>query len=302
MTTTVKTSTVTVSLDVLDKYEALVKESLDGESVYIRAKETMEKMFKDSEINSTDKANVISSIVGSMVNGITNASMSTALEWAKYEKELALKKLELDQQLLLLEKDGDLKDAQIEQAKIQNRLAQIESKRMFGTGVFDGNDALVSLTEEGKVWNDMQLVSQQTDNAAVQKEVLESQVVQSQVAIHKIVADTYTNFGSFTYSLNAEGNGIDSVTDNTPSSYITLSEVQRNIAIEQGKGYTYNAWANALSGSASILGTALASGDFDFSSGSSGEQLLYTVLNCATNLKNTNSTSSEAIPTANLGA
>ena len=73
------TSTIAVPLEVIGKYRALVEESLNGTSVYIRAKETMESLFQDGDINSTDKAQAISTTVTSMVTAITNSSMATAL-------------------------------------------------------------------------------------------------------------------------------------------------------------------------------------------------------------------------------
>ena len=298
------TSTVTIPLEVISKFQSLVKESLGGESVYIRAKETLQQMFADSEITSTDKAAAMGTIVSSMVNGITSSSMSIALEWAKYEKELALRKLEMDQQLLILEQEVLVKAAQLDQIETQNRLALVESKRMFGTGTFDvTTGAILSLTDEGKVINDMALVAQQTANAAAEETLLGSKLNESKAAIHKIVADTYVNFGSYTFSQNANA-GFDSVTPTHPSSHNTLSDTQREIAIEQGKGYSYNAWANALTGSASMLGTAIASDYFDFSSGSTGDILLSTVLNCAKSLNAANSLDEEAIPTGvnNVGA
>lgn len=289
------TSTVTIPLEVVGKFQALVKESLGGESVYIRAKETLQQMFADSEINSTDKAAALGTIIGSMVNGITSSSMATALEWAKYEKELALKKLEMDQQLLILAKEALIKDAQLDQIETQNRLALVESKRMFGTGTFDvATGALINLTEEGKVWNDMALVTQQTTNAGVEEDLLNSKVKESAVAIHKVVADTYTNFGSFTFTYDGSGNGLSSVT--RLDSNTSLSDTQQEIAIEQGKGYTYNAWANALTGTASILGTAIASGDFSFAPNTKGDILLTTIINCANNLANSDGTDAEASP------
>ena len=290
------TSSVTLTLDVLSKYESLVKESLDGDSVYIRAKETMNQLFEDGDIDSSDKANAVSSFIGGMISGITSSSMATALDWAKYEKELALKKIELDQQLLIQDKELLLKAAQVDQAETQNRVALIESRRMYGIATFDvTTGAILSLTEEGKVWNDMLLVTQKTTNAVIEKDLLESKIKESAVAIHKVVADTYTNFGTFTFSYDGSGNGMSSIT-RLDTAHVTLSDTQQEIAIEQGKGYTYNAWANALTGSSSILGTAISAGNFDFSPGSNELALFDTVVKTATNLSIANTTSTEAIP------
>lgn len=290
------TSQVTSSLDVLSKYESLVSTSLGANSVYIRAKETIQELVSDGSIDDAQKATIISGVIGSAVGSITNASMSAALEWSKYEKELELKKLELDQQLLILAQDENLKKAQVSLSETQRRATVVESKRMYGTGTFDvTTGALTNLSGEGKVFNDMALVSQQTINAGVEETLLGSKIKESEVAIHKVVADTYVNYGSYTFTQGATG--ITSVTP-THGSFTTLSETQKDIAIEQGKGYAYNAWANALTGSASMLGTAIASDYFDFAVGSTGDVLLKTVLSCAENLQAADTVSVDAIPTA----
>ena len=149
----------------------------------------------------------------------------------------------------------------------------------------------------------MQLVAQQTTNAVEEEKLIKSKVNESQVAIHKVVADTYTNFGNFTYSLNPNGDGVDLVTREDVTlvgDHVSLSDTQQDIAIEQGKGYTYNAWGNALTGSASVLGTALASGDFDFGPDSGGIKLFEAVVNCAENLRQASSSTDTAIPTSNI--
>jgi len=289
------TSTVSIPLDILDKYSALVKQSLNGDSVYIRAKETVIELVADGSLDDAKKSEIISSIIGGAVNGITSAAMNGALDWAKYEKELALKKLELDQQLLILEQELLLKTAQADEVKWQTRLAKIESHRMFGSGTFDvATDTLLALNDTGKVWNDMLLVTQQTTNAAIEENLLTSKINESKAAIHKVVADTYVNYGSYTFTQGATG--ITGVTA-THGAYTTLSDTQQEIAVEQGKGYTYNAWANALTGSASMLGTVIASGVFSFATDSPERDLLYTVKNCAENLNAASGTATEAIPT-----
>lgn len=289
------TSSVTSTLEVIAKYNSLVKESLSGDSIYIRAKETLQELVKDGAIDDAQKAKIISEVLGSAVNSITSSSMSAALDWSKAEKDLELRKLEMDQQLNILAKEIELKTSQKDQVDSQIRLAKVESKRVFGTGVFDGSGALTSLGSEGKVYVDMQLVSQQITNAGIEETLLDSKVNESRVAIHKVVADTYVNFGAYTFTYGANGVGIASVTPEH-GAHVTLSDTQKEIAIEQGKGYTYNAWANALTGSASILGTAIASGDFNFSEGSSGDLLLRTVLNCGNNLKQASGSIDYAVP------
>lgn len=289
------TISVTTDFDVLSKYESLVKESLDGESAYIRAKETLQELFDDNSISESDRSTILTGIIGAAVNTITTSSMSAAVQWAQAEKEFALRKLEAELQLDILAEEKALKKAQAEQIASNSRLAMIESRRMYGIATFDANDNITSLDESGKVWSDMQLTETQKDKILADKGLVEQKVVESYAAVHKIVADTYVNYGNYTYSVPAVS-GIGTVTTQH-GAYKTLSDTQREIAVEQAKGYTYNAWANALTGSASMLGTAIAAEYAEFGAGQPGGILLDTVLDAANNLKNASTTVDEAIPT-----
>lgn len=278
------TITITSDLDVNDKYESLVKQSLSGTSAYIRAKETIQDLVDSGAIDEAQKAEVISNIVGGMINNITSSSMSTALQWASAEKDIALKKLELEIQLDILAQEDLLKQAQTDQVNNAIRLAKVESKRMFGTATFDAHGNILSLDNTGKVWEDMQLVESQIGKISHENVLVDQKVKESYAAVHKIVADTYVNYGNYTYAGLAD-NGVLSVTEQH-GTYKTLSDTQRDIATEQAKGYTYNAWANALTGSASMLGTAIAAEYAEFGAGTTGGDLLTIVKTTAENLKN----------------
>ena len=41
----------------------------------------------------------------------------------------------------------------------------------------------------------------------------------------------------------------------TNTGYVTLSDLQKQVSKEQARGYVYNAWSNAASAGASMLGT-----------------------------------------------
>lgn len=278
---------ITTDFDVLEKYESLVSESLDGESVYIRAKETVEALVAEGSLDDAKKAEIISNVVGSIVSSITNSSMSTALAWATSEKEFALRKLEAEIQLDILGNENLLKAAQVDKIRNDIRLAKVESQRMYGVPVFDVNDNILSLSDTGKVYGDIQLISAQKDKTDEEILLTQQKSKESYAAVHKIVADTYVNYGNYIYS-DLTATGLTTVTrqDAVESGvHVTLSEVQKKIAEEQAKGYTYNAWANALTGSASMLGTAIAAEYADFTDGSTGESLLSIVSATANNLK-----------------
>jgi hypothetical protein len=288
------TISITNELDVADKYEALVKQSLAGESVYIRAKETINELLVNGVITESQKAEVLANIVGGVVNNITSSSMATAMSWAQAEKEIALKKLELAKQLDILDQELLLKTAQTNQVNNASRLSKVESKRLHGTATFDANDNIISLDNTGKVYTDTQLTEAQITKTNEETSLVSQKITESHAAVHKIVADTYVNYGNYNYT-GLDAGGIDTVTAEH-GTYKTLSDTQREIAVEQAKGYTYNAWANALTGSASMLGTAIAAEYAEFGEGQPGGILLDTILDAARNLKAASTTADEAIP------
>lgn len=276
------TISVSTEFDVLDKYQELVQQSLSGSSVYIRAKETLQDLFEQNSISESQKAEVISSVIGSAVNSITTAAMNGAIQWSQLEKDFALRKLEAEIQLDTLANQRDLAAAQVTQTENATRLAKVESRRMYGVATFDGSGNITSLDSSGKVWEDMELVKAQELKVDADKLLVDQKVIESQAAVHKIVADTYVNYGNYLYTVPTAA-GVSTVTKQH-GTFKTLSDTQQDIAIEQAKGYVYNAWANALTGSASMLGTAIAAEYAEFGPGSTGGNLLSTVLSAANKL------------------
>ena len=259
------TITVASELDVLSKYKSLVANSLDGDSVYIRMKETLAALSDDGDLKDSDRSKIIAEVMSSINTSIANSSMSTALQWATSEKETELKKLELAKQLDILDKEDQLKAAQIAKMKYDSIAVQAQTIRMYGTPDISITDGSVSGLSSGdsKLFYDIEIAKQQDINLDKEANILDSKLKESYVSIHKVVADTYTNYGTMNYNISA--GGVEVTNNNTSLGQIeTLSSVQKDIAKEQAKGYSYSAWANALTGTSSMLGTALASGLNDF--------------------------------------
>ena len=64
------------------------------------------------------------------------------------------------------------------------------------------------------------------------------------------------NHGMFT-GYTVSSNGITG-TSQIPTSYVTLSDMNRRVAAEQCKGYALNAYGAAASGSSGMIGTLIA--------------------------------------------
>lgn len=251
------TISVPSTLDVLPKFNALMKESVDSDSIYIRAKETLDAFFKEYSINSADKAQVIANVVGGMATSITSAAMSTALQWSAKEQDAEFQKLTLAKQLDILDQDLLLRKAEVEKTRWENISTQAQTIRMYGTPTVV-DDIVASLSADGKVYGDTRLVEQQRLNLIKELDVVEVRLKESYAGIHRTVADTVVNHGAWSYTLGPTGITTSPVRT-SPNSVVPLSDIQRVIAAEQAKGYSYNAWANSVTASAGMLGTAIAS-------------------------------------------
>lgn len=246
-----------VELDVIGKYKELLAASTDGDSSYLRAKETLYAMRERGEISEEAKSLALAQVVSQMQGQVMSTAMNGAISWAGNAVELYLKKLQMQKELDSIQADIDSKEASKNKTLNDDLANQATNIRMNGVStVVDGK--VVSLSDEGKVYNDILLSTQQRLNAVEENELIKSRVNESYAGIHKIVADTYNNHGMFS-GYTVASNGVTGIIDNTPANKTTQNELQVVIAQEQAKGYTYNLWANTLNGLSSTIGIGLTS-------------------------------------------
>ena len=151
------------SLDVVKKQKELAAALTDEDSIYIRMKETLVDLLEKGEIKGTDRARVVSETIAQMAVNLTNTSLSTALAWQAQEKELALKKEELEIRIDILQKEVEKAKEDARLAKESVRLAQAKRIREYGVATFDSDGNVVSLSNEGLVYEQEQLVKKQIE-------------------------------------------------------------------------------------------------------------------------------------------
>ena len=258
------------SVDVLTKYESLVQSSLGANSVYIRTKETLDQLASDGDIKDADKARILAEVLTSLNTAIVNSSMDTALKWASTEKDIQLKKLELHRSLQILDEELSIKKANVKTAEAEVTRVKADTLASFGVTGLDANGNVVtsnvSVPQTSRVGSEIALNAERTRTEEQTVELTKNKIKESHVSINKVVADTVTSYGVFTYAID---NDPDSSTygrlgavsrGNAANMTYILSDIQSKIAGGQAKGYVYNAWANAVTASASTLGTLVASG------------------------------------------
>lgn len=242
------------SLDVIAKYNELSVALTDIDSMYIKAKETLDELFKTNTMTAVDKANIISTTLSNITIQSSQMALNTALQWCTAEKQILFDKMKLSYELQQINQ-GSLKIAQDTlNAEQDNLILQAQMLRMYGNPTLvNGN--IVTLDNSGKLYEEVQLIKQQTLNEETKNTQIEAQTEELYARIHQLVADAYVNHGVFNgYALSPTGlSGVTRVA----TGYKTLSELNALVGAEQAKGYVYNAWANAVSSSASMLATLI---------------------------------------------
>lgn len=162
---------IETNLDVIKKQRALVKEALGKEGIYIRAKETLIDLLNTGALTDEARSAVIAETISKMVGDITASSMSIGLQWATQEKELILKKEELELQLDILAAQKDKLDEDIKTSLATTQLQQAKLLREYGVATKDANGNVTALSDAGAVWEQMQLVKKQVEQgtAAISK-------------------------------------------------------------------------------------------------------------------------------------
>ena len=244
---------IETDLDVVSKQRLLVEEALGPDSVYIRMKETLIDLMNSGEIKGTDRAKVVGETIAQMSASITANVMNTGLQWAEAEKRLALQKVEMEKQLDILDQNKLLIENQVVASLADRQLKQAQLRREYGTPTLDSNGNVTGLGDDGKEYTSILNIQADTANKALQGSVLTAQKESTYAQTHKIVADTYVNHGVFSWT-GLSATGISNVSK-TNTGYVTLSDLQKQVSKEQARGYVYNAWSNAASAGASMLGT-----------------------------------------------
>lgn len=262
------TVTETSKLDVIAKYKELIKVSTDADSLYIKAKETLEQMYKDNDVPQDSKGEVLGQLISSLHTSVMSTSMNTALAWAAKEKDIALRKLELEKQLDVLTNNIAQSEAEAERVRVANLIQQAESLRQHGTMIV-ANEKVVGLSAEGIQYQNIELTKEKIESEKKAQNLSDAKLKESYAGINKLVADTYVNYGMFTGYTIAE-NGITGVTNVTPTGWKTLSNAQLTIAQQQAKGYAWNVWSNVATGLGSTIGVALTSETDIFTGDNSG--------------------------------
>lgn len=242
-------------IDLITKQRELVQEALGPDGAYIRLKETLEEYYDEGTLKNPDVANAVGQALSNMAVSITAQAMNAALDWAAREKALVLQKEELEYKIDLMKLEAEKAAFDRDTAEAAKIYTQAKTIREMGTPTIVNGD-VASLPNEGSAYWQTEILKTEEELKELAKDQVDAQTKQVQAQVHKLVADTYVNHGMFTgYTIN--DNGIVGTTKQAQPD-ITLSEMNKQVAAEQAKGYAWNAWSNAASSSAGMIGTVAA--------------------------------------------
>lgn len=244
------------NLDVSSKYLELVERATDGDSLYIRTKETLKAIFDEGVMDAESRTQVLTQVMAQLNTTVVTTAMSTALQWAAQEKQLAIQKMKLGYELDLIKAQGETQAVATDTEMAKKQLTQAQLIRTYGTNVKDTNGDVQSLNNDGQIYEQILLTQKEVINKTQELDNLKASEEKIYADVHRLVADTYVNHGMYTgYSVLPTG-----ITGTTKiSTNKTLSDYQANIAAIQAKGYAYNAWGNAATSAASMIGVLLSS-------------------------------------------
>lgn len=242
-------------IDLITKQRELVQEALGPDGAYIRLKETLEEYYDEGTLKNPDVANAVGQALSNMAVSITAQAMNAALDWAAREKALVLQKEELEYKIDLMKLEAEKAAFDRDTAEAAKIYTQAKTIREMGTPTIVNGD-VASLPNEGSAYWQTEILKTEEELKELAKDQVDAQTKQVQAQVHKLVADTYVNHGMFTgYTIN--DNGIVGTTKQAQPD-VTLSEMNKQVAAEQAKGYAWNAWSNAASSSAGMIGTVAA--------------------------------------------
>lgn len=246
---------VETNLDVISKYNDLIEASANSNSLYIRAREVVDQLKQDNLITGEQEGTMVSTMVAQLSGSANAAAMSTALQWAAKEKDFVLQKIETEYKIDALKLSNEKSEFDRDTAEAMKIYTQAKTIREMGQPVIVNGD-VASLPNEGKEYQMILGLQKDLELKEVQKTNYTAQTKQVQAQVHKLIADTYVNHGMFTGYTISETGIVN--TSRQAQSYVTLSEMNKHVAKEQARGYAWNAWANAASSSAGMIGTLVA--------------------------------------------
>ena len=244
---------IVADLDVTTQYNNLMKASVAKDSIYIRAKESLQSFFASSNMSDPDKAAILSNMLTSMTTSITNQAMSTALAIAKENREgkYAISKVIAD---ILVTKE------QADKLAADNLVATATASKISQdttNAIIQGWKLQSDMVRENGITAFPSLTSAALPVTNVGDRGLKwEQEQQTKMSVYATMAKSYRESGLVSWTVDSATNKINSIIDLLPATP-GLTHAQTKVAIRQELGFDDNKRQHAANSSANMIGLLL---------------------------------------------
>ena len=246
-----------ISTDVLGLYEDLMKASVNKNSIYIKAKETMQTFFDSSTLKDDEKAAVLSQMLTGMATSITAQAMSSAIAVAKENRDGAYNLTKIKEETVLIKEQTD-------KVAADNVLTTAQAAKV-------DKDADLTTIQGWKIQSDMRrdngvvlnnlpniTISKLSDTAIADKGIKWETEQQTKMSVYATLAKSYRESGVVAWTVDSGTNKINTITDLAPATP-GLTKRQEEVAVRQKVGFNDNMVQHAANSSANMIGLLLSS-------------------------------------------
>ena len=258
--TQVYTKEAVNDLDVLVPYRELMIASMDKDSVYIHAKETMEAFFNNSTMTDVDKANILSGMLTQMVAGVTSNAMDSAIQIAKENRDGVYQLTAMREDTLFKQEQRDKLAQDTANAVVQGQLIKAQKDETVIKGWAEQanmeKDLGVVLANLPATTDTVKLPATAVSDQGTKWE----QMQQLKMSVYATLAKSYRENGTITWTVDSATNKINTITDLAPATP-GLTKRQEEVAIRQEKAFDDNKVQHAANSSANMIGLLLSASD-----------------------------------------
>lgn len=231
-------------LEVIDLYKELMTVSTEQDSLYIKAKETLQSMFETGDFTGSEKSAIIAQTIAGIANGTTATILESAIAIAKENRDAPYVLAKLKEETILLQEqqnklatENDLAAEDVKLKTYTGWKLQGELVRDFGIKAYELtlNDDIVALVRY--------------DAAGIKYEAER----QARANVYNTYASSYRGNGFVSVNLNADGSLAATTTADTNG----LTHAQTNVAIRQEQGFDDNMRQHVANSSATMMSMLL---------------------------------------------
>lgn len=244
-------------LQVASNFTKLMVTATDKDSMYIKAKESLQDYLDDSDLNTREKAQMLSDLITKLTLAMTTAAMDSAIKISVENRDASYKLNKIHEEILLSMQQRD---------KIATEMLEIESD-IAGKSIRNWKDQAEMYWTTGvdtAGWNPLTAIVL-PDNLELETITTGSGYYSTETAKYKnyeILSGAVRNYGTMTFDWNANGTGVASATESGTASWNGLVKQQYNVAVRQEQGFDDNMRQHAANSSANMVGLLVSSDAF----------------------------------------